>query len=558
MRQQEGGVDQAGLRAALMQLVQLATARRLRQPDPPGRLEEFTRRMEEVLGVGEPVVLTVRGDEVLHDETRMLGEDLLSRHLCRSLYDEGLRAIFVEPGCAALELEQLCDLLARDWQSRAVFEPDLPTAAWQTRFAAIHLDVVASRLATESPDEGALVGALMQQLASPEMAIEGEAGALLGRLRGVEAQARAWSAYQEESSCAVAHPEASESLHRSLEVLRADQDVTDTQVGQILLETLRSAPDTETIEALAASLRRHIEEALAAGRPEGVALLRPALLLLEADLLPEWPSLVVLAEALRPLGGPSLWAAVARGWEVRPEPAAWRGAMFTLTSVLPAQDAPEVARAAAVLPARVLREAVADGLALVLQRAGLPLLPLLEQAGPEGQNVALLAMARSDDATGVEKVLARWASAEPAAREAVLVAVRRQQSPRIKAIARGALEDADEAVRLEALRYLAVYRDAEGGARIAARLSAVVPGVASEAELRALTRALVVIQGPQALEALKALALRPDIEQTHPELLGAVLAGLFSAGRPGAAVLDQLGLARPTLRESIRQILGSR
>ncbi|MFT4975877.1 MAG: hypothetical protein ACI8S6_001770 [Myxococcota bacterium] len=554
----DDGLDLAQLRAALMQLVQLATARRLRQDDPPDASSIFTSRMREVLAGEQPVVLQIQSDGMLCEDTKMVGEDLLSQHLCRVLAGAGLRAMFIEPSATDAELGRLIDLLARDWESRAVFEADLPTAAWQARFLAVHLDMAAVALTSdEQGDDDALVIALQRQLASPGLALEGELGVLLGMLRGAESRSKSWDAYSEESTGMLSHPRASEALHRELERIRADKDVSHAQIGAIALEALRQAHSVAVVQLLARQLIEHTIQAFAAGRPEESAFLHGPLSLLDASLFSRWPYRAELSEALRGLGAAAMWDAVLEGLEHQPEPGPWLGPLFTLAASTPADEAGRLAQHAARLSQRALRQAVADGLALGQIRAGSEPSALLSLAPPEAWTVALLAMSRSTDATVLAQVLARAGSDDADIREAVLVAVRRQQSPRIKGIAREALADRAESVRLEALRYLAVYRDTDGGERIAAALGVVVPGSRSPGELVAMAKALVVIQGSRAVAPLQKLAMRPELSESDPDLTDAVLVGLFAAGRDGAAALDALGLARPPLRSKIRTLLGS-
>jgi len=546
------------LRAALMYLVQLATARRLRRPDPPGASTGFVERMRMVLAGELPVVLTINSDGILSEATKMVGEDLLSQHLCRVLHGEGLRAMFIEPAVGDDELARLVDLLARDWESRAVFEADLATAAWQARFLAVHLDVAAVAIAAEDQeDDGALMGALHRQLAAPGLAVEGEMGALLEALRAAAPRAKAWDAYGEESGGMLSNPRAAEALHQELAQIRADEDVSQATLGAVLMETLRQAPSVAVVQLIARILIDHTLSAFSSGHPEGGAFLHGPLSLLDAELFPRWRFRAPLQEALRGLGGATMWDAVLEGWERRPDEKAWVGPLFTVTSSTPPDEAGRIARSAAKLPERGLRQAVADGLALVQVRAGNPPSALLGITPPEAWTVSLLAVSRGNDATILARILAHARSTDPDLREAVLVAVRRQQSPRIKEIARAALADDTEAVRLEALRYLAVYRDADGGSRVAKSLARSTPGSRTATELRAMAKALVVIQGPAAVNVLKNVALQPDIAETDPERVDAVLGGLFAAGRPGAAALDAIGLARPALRSKIRTLLGN-
>ena len=100
----------SSVRAANMQLVRLAAARRTGRAESAElseRARQYAQRMDEALQGGMPLVMEVESDIIRFGESKVIGEDLLSAHLCRSLFDEGVRALFVEPGASLVELEKL-------------------------------------------------------------------------------------------------------------------------------------------------------------------------------------------------------------------------------------------------------------------------------------------------------------------------------------------------------------------------------------------------------------------------------------------------------------------
>lgn len=541
-----------------MSLVQLATARRMREPEPAGAVERFRSCIHQVLRLNLPIVLHFQVDGIFSDESKLSGEDLLSQHLCRVLYKEGLRALFIEPVVSGEELQKLVDLLTWDWEDQAVFEPTLPTKTWQAGFKHIQLDIAAqARIIGQQSNDEMLLDTLRRQMATPDQLGERNIRALLQRLRDVTPQAAAWDPYHEESDAMLSNLREAEALHQELEKIQKDTDTTLADISRTLMEALRLAHSVEAVHQLCQQMVNHVLHVCAEGRPEDIAVIHGPLSLLDTRLFPKWPFRNQLHESLRGLAGVKMWDAVLEGWSRRPEESAWLGTLFTISSVTSPDAARQIAFFAARLPRRALRQAVADGLALVQIRAGRSPSILLQRTDPTSWTVSLLAMSRSSDATVLARVLSSFNSDNPQIREAVLVAVRRHQSPRIKEVVRAGLSDSAEAVRLEALRYIAVYRDTDGGAQIAEILRTLPPGSRSEQELRAMTKALVVIQGKGAIDTLKSIALQPELDELNPALIDAILSGLFNAGRDGSIALDALGLARPPLRPHIRNLLGS-
>ena len=97
--------------------------------------------------------------------------------------------------------------------------------------------------------------------------------------------------------------------------------------------------------------------------------------------------------------------------------------------------------------------------------------------------MVLLALGRRPDPT-LELILAREGSADAQVREAVLIALRSHQSPRVKQVMRAAIGDPASPVRMEALRYPSVYREVAAAETVKSRLLSVRETDADEAELR--------------------------------------------------------------------------
>ena len=138
------------------------------------------------------------------------------------------------------------------------------------------------------------------------------------------------------------------------------------------------------------------------------------------------------------------------------------------------------------------------------------------------------------------------------------MALREQQSPRIKVVMRRALADEERGVRLEALRYLAVYRDVEASALVLKRLYKAREDTCDLDELTALARAYAIIARDRNVADFRELIIRNVGTRTpsHPGIVDAVLSGMSVCGPPGRRALQQLGRDHPHLREKIRGLLG--
>ncbi|MDG1478013.1 MAG: hypothetical protein P8R54_00415 [Myxococcota bacterium] len=549
----------SSVRAANMQLVQLATIRRTGRGEPGEinmRVRQYVEKLEAALLGGIPLVMEMESDIIRCGETKVIGEDLLSAHLCRSLYDEGVRALFIEPGVSTPELEKLAWLLSADWSSRAVFEADLQASAWQNRFAAIHIDAIAARVEIEDDDAEDLVEQLLHQLGGSAITDGSVMAPLLKNLQAIEASGPLRSAYADESSCAVEHPQAFERFCRRLEAVRDDVDVSDERISQVVFETLRNENTPAAVHALGDAMVEHVVRSLAAGQPgEASALLHWPALLLESDVEPSWLQSDALSRALWTLNDEAFWEAIISGVGRTPDPQRWRGPLFTLTLAMSAGAVHDIIASAAALPDVEMRSAVADGVSLLAERADIKPATLLGEATGDALKVALLAVARSQDATLIEPLLRHIASKDADIREAALIALRRQQSARIKVVVRQVLGDSAESVRTEAMRYIAVYQDRVGAEHVLEQLTAYQTGTRSAEELRAMSRVVLHVLGGEAIGALRTLALESKAI-TDVGFSDAILHVLYGAGGAGQRVLEEVGMIRPELRARIRALRG--
>ena len=489
------------------------------------------------------------------DGVEVLGGDLVAKVLLDGLQAEGLSRVHILPGAPADEVTQLARLLARDWRQRSSTEDDLELRAWQARFQHVHLELRGRSVHELADVEGvsaeAMVRRLLRRLGLDWL--EGDGGALEGEVAALMAELRAIPDGEDA-------PDPDTDLRaRTAEGAAAFASMDAAQLdtaalGVLVFETMRGLWDPAEVLRFAERLADRALEWLAAGDVDAASvLLRRAALLGEEDLFPGWNGGPALREGLASLFSERA-AAVIEGQARRAgADAAWHRFLFSWAQFATPGALGTLLAVGARLEDLGQRQAIADGLTLLADAGGAGLRELLSTTPDDRLPVVLLALRRRADATLVEPILARERSPAPAVREAVLIALRDHQSPRIKQVVRAALGDADRAVRLEALRYVSVYRDAEAAGLTLDTLRAGGPPGADEAELRAWAIAAALTGREPALPALEALATEVT---RRPELARASLHGLRAAGGAGRATLDHLGRSHPELRAELRGLLG--
>lgn len=514
------------------------------------------------------IELQVRGDSVLFTGVEVLGGDLVAEAILEGWAEEGLVALTIEPSVERAELEALARLLGRDWRGRSTAERDLEAEVWQGNFENVHFRFVARSVITEADVEMPSVEEvglrLVQQLGLTGIdteVVRQEVGSLLASLETA-------SLGPEPEGLSVLRGEVANRVYvTQLARLDRDVDAPVESVSRCLVETVRAAPTAQAARSAVREVARHVCVQFESGAPvDAIALLRRLLPLRSPDLSPAFVHHDVVREELRSLWAAPARAAVQAGLALHPDPETWKGALFTLGELAEVEDLPELCQLGSTVDA-ALRQPLADALLLVVRRTGSSLRQILSDATDEALPVILLATRRKNDATLVEPLLARASSDDPRVREAVLLALRDHQSPRIKEVMRSALADPAEAVRLEALRYITVYRDADGARRAFSRLEEADAGTTLSAnELRGLSMAVAMVlreSGTKALASfIEARAPNPPEEGTGQalppvpaEVIGA-LQGLKAAGPAGRASLEALGRANRVLRAEIRSILG--
>ena len=550
----------AALRAAMTQLFHLSHANRrgsVPEADALAWSEAFAASFREALERGGAIRIEVQAEGLRWRGTEISGRDLVVRSQCADLHKEGLRAFEVAPGTLGEDLRHLAGFLALDWGRRGAFEGDIEAAAWRLGLSGVQFDLaVADDLPVHGRQDAPIeeeVDALASQLASEGVSgalpdLQAALGAALDRLRAIPPTQGPPS-----EPISMQHPRWRE-LRQLLDLVRGDQDASGDHVGLVVFESLRAAPTEEIARSLARDLLAHTRRAIAAGQP-GLALdpLRRPLLLLDAESFPAFLWRGPLHEELRAVLTEEFGTAIREGLRENPEVESWLGPLFTLGQIAAGQDADLLAELGGSLPDRRLRQAIADALVIVADASGLALRGVLQRADERRAAVVLLALSRRHDPTLVEQILAHLSSPTDAVREATLVALRGHQSPRIKEVARQALHDTCPEVRLEALRYVAFYRDLSAADAVTERLRMATPDLVDEAELRATAIAAARILRQEVVPLLESIAGGTQAT-LHPDAPLAALHGLKAAGEPGRTALDRLGRTLPELRPTILEL----
>jgi len=522
--------------------------------DPEHYAEAFADSLQHTLSADvSPITLSLR-DGVLHYAgSEVSGNDLVTHGLLRSLQDEGLAAVTLLPGVGREELLELSHLLARP---RGEGERNyIDAEGWKVRFQRVHLECAPLRLVTEADEQVRpveLVRRLFAQLGVSEDTLgDGMSVELMSLLGGLRALADSPAARR------VGAPGTGSVWSRALREVRYARDVPDELVGMLTMESLRAAPDAAACTALADRWVGHIRAAMADGNPLLAAqILRRMLICVDPDYRPHRLDGAPIQLALGRLCNAETRAALDAGLRRHPQTDDWAGLLFSLAGTVSADGLLGIAELGANLPPGPLREALGDGLALAIDRAEQRPRELLSSASDTALPVVLQALGRFDDATLVEPLLARVRHGEADVREAALRALRAHHTPRIGIVAGEATTDKARSVRLEALRYLSVYRIVDAAAAIETRLRKVQASEVDGDEVRALAIALLHTSRGAALPALESIVADPR-SYAHPEVPQAGIAALSSAGAPGRAALDRLGRAHEHLRPLLRAPLGN-
>lgn len=490
-----------------------------------------------------PVTLQIRPLGLLIDGDPFWVNDLLARRVGAALDAQGLASVTVQASAEPRTVRALAVLLARDWSTEGAgalrglvdrgrtpgvdfrFHATVPVAKGGGLEPGVLLHQLRSNGAAPPPELDPALQQIRQRLALPLDVVAAVAGAGLGGRRALLAEVQA--------------------IHQG-------DDVPWDRLGRVAFEVMRL--DTAGLQA-ADTFRLvvdHVEQLLARGRAhDALALLHRPLSLTDPQVVPDWPHRDVVRAEVGAIFDPrALQRMVSAANATREGVDAWRELLFIVASVIPSDRVQGACLAWAELESPALRQAVADGLLIACGLDGDALeRQLARQTGP-GAAIVLLAIARLDAPKLLEKVLARMDSDQAVVRQAALTALRRHRSPRTQERVRRALTDPAAAVRVEALRYVSVYRDAEAAGMIMERLRSLKPDEADEEEQRALGMAFALIGRQEAVLPLTRLV--QESAERRPGAAAAGIAGLQALGESGRSSLHGLSRSGPELRRLIR------
>ena len=559
-----GGGVLGAVRGALHGLVKGARSHRV----PPGGLETprvsdaaraaWLNGIAEALSEMPVVVLGVSGGAIYLGDIPVL--DGAERDVAETLHAAGARGMVLFAGISEDELLLLARILLTAWQPSGHGEVDLEMALWGQELPHVHFELVGSADGPEA--ENRAPGRLRRSRA--ESAPDEETSehdimlseAALAELRSLRDTAPPEPATLVNVQIAGPLPLPPELVAESAAV-QAAADLDPAQVATVLHACL-AAENSGERAVLHASAMLHYALGILGGPVSPSPFLHHLLGFLDPELNPDHPHREAVRTALQAMFSDPHRERLLRVLADAPEEAL-RGELFSLFSLIHdervvhglAENVPRwVAR---VLADSLLLRETADGSSVAE-----PVRRRLQAPGIGSTLLALAMAARSDDARLIEPVLQHRDHADPVVREAVLYALRKQRSARVRDVVRRRLDDPAEVVRVEALRYCVAYRDTEMGPRIESRLLDPALGGHGESEIRALCLSYARLMRERAERPLLDIALGTR-RGHHPVLPGLALQALRVVGTPGARTgIERVANEVPALSAQARALLEER
>jgi hypothetical protein len=456
-------------------------------------LRSFVEGIVRFLKRHEMLMVEIEPDQLLFQGKQVLSADSSGERFIYGLYSEGARAIGVEKNASLQEIQGLAELLSRDWTSRGTFDDDLIAAAWRLELRTIHIDV-ADRFSEEDELGDAVVredimigqaGGGRDSLHTrgdsvliPEiqgLLAELEAGADVGsnvvRLKQDEAalfialqddlkNSMGMSGESESSNVLPLESAAQRTLEKELAQLEAGKDVPLELMGALVFECLRLEKREAVVFSLGKHIARHCSTLCAGGMVVGAAeFMRRLLLICDREVFPDFDYEVALRRGFSSFVHEANRRRLLDALPTNCVSSEERAALFTLLSMLGRHQLPELIRFGSDLKVAHLRQVVADVVVQLVGSDEEALMTLLVTGEEEEAVIPLLALGRINAPSCVEECLRRMGDPNPMVREASLRAVRGQQSPRIRQEVLRCIKDDESSIRIEALRYLSVYRD---------------------------------------------------------------------------------------------------
>jgi hypothetical protein len=557
-----GGGALGAAKTALSALVRGARGHRL----APGTLDELrlssAARAAWVSGCLEaledvPVLVLGVARSAIH-----LGEiailDGADADVAGTLHAAGAQAIVLSSGVTEDELMELARLLLTRWPAIGAAgpgEPDLETAHWGLDLPHVHIELAGGGpgpVHHESRTPGRFRAEVDDPTSAPPEGVQTGMldPALLAELDALRADA------------AASVPEPAKPQPRGVPIelaaeaasVRSGGDLQPEAVAELLFSCIEADAGADQA-GLLARWALGFALSLLGGPVSPGPVTHGLLLLLDPALSPDEAHRGAVRAAMDALATDPWRERLSRVVSDADEDEV-RGDLFSVFSLVEGTDA--VASLTEAIPhwaTRILADAVllreGDAGVDAIERAR----ARLRSAGGGPVRLALAMAARLEDARLTDPVLAHADDPDPAIREAVLLALRKQRSSRVREVARRRLSDPVTAVRLEALRYCVAYRDPEAIPLVEARLSGPEVADLDETEVRALCLALGRLSAERA-EALLADLATGRRRGSHPSLARFSLHGLKVAGTAKArAAIEEAAAGNARLQSEAQALL---
>lgn len=554
------------VRAALQALVKEARRARLYGTPSAEASSRFTTMylsgIDQALAESPVLALDVAADAIRLGEVVVLAASERRGDVVDNLYAEGLRGITIELGVSDTELMLLGQLLLTPWAEAHAEQRTLDELVWESDFHHIFFELL-ERLGDDEGDELGGDSPLVKSIAGLVAELNRDAGDESSRIRQDEFVVM--RRLQEELGAELVGTGAatrgtettvSPMLARAVAAANDGQDLDDIDVVGLLGATVSHGADDAAETMVATALFHYVIGALEANTEVGSSVLARLREAMDPDSARHAEFRLALRRVSGALGEPPLSERVL-GLTEAGESRELAGVLFTLFGAIEG----ELARIALAgsLPGWAVR-VLADAWLMDAPPAdpAWQVRRLLADGSFGAIRLGLALAARVDNVGLVEPILPLTGHVDGRVREAALVALRRHQTPRLRSIVHERLGDPEEAVRLEALRYVVAYRDVEMAHRIEQRLTTASPADASDAEMRALAIAvgrLLRDRGETHLIPV-ALGARPT---AHPAAARSALHGLRAIGSASArSAIARIGAEVPELRATADELLGVR
>ena len=562
-----------------------------------GFLESFIDGLESFLKHQDMLFVEIEPDQVIFQGKEVLSSTNHGELLIYGLYSEGARAIGVDREAPRSELEGLAELLSQDWHQRSELEDDLVAATWRREFEHVHIDV-ADRFSEEDEFGDAVIredimrgqgpGGKDSRHARGDSIMIPEIQGILAELEAQAAQAESTSAVVrlkqdeaklflslqddlkhtmsvefggEEEEIVAIDPTSQAELSREIAALEAGEDCSADRSGRVVLEALRLEQREAQVGYLARQVARHCTMLCADDRMAGAAdLMRGLLLLCDTDVFPKYGFAGAIRRGYSTLIQEQNRIRLLQSLPKFCKTAEDRAALFAMLSLLGRNQLSELVRLGADLKTTEIRQVVADVVILLVQRDEEALVTLLVTGQEEEAIIPLMALGRLESPAVIEESLRRMGSPNAELREACMRALRGQNLPRVRQEVLRCLKDDEASIRVEALRYLAVYRQSMDLPLIESTLRSPKLGSYEPEEIRAWVKCYGIVGRNESIKLLRQVLEGTAKLAGPPELIRRLaLEALLTLNTPESqGALELLGRKDESMKRQILKLQAQR